>query len=172
ISRRRFLETQPGEVEKISRFLKLPPAGVSNTLRAGTDAARGAFTSPRPIHYKYPRCITVREMARLHGFPDWFRLHETKWHGARQVGNAVPVPLARAVATELMQTMGITPSHPSHTQKLGDDKLILMDMSVASKYWGVPVPISQRDRKSGVTKRSQVETEAERILELVANGKM
>jgi DNA (cytosine-5)-methyltransferase 1 len=111
-------------------------------------------------------------MARLHGFPDWFRLHETKWHGARQVGNAVPVPLARAVATELMQAMGITPSRPSHTQKLGDDKLILMDMSVAAKHWGVPVPISQRDRKSGVTKRSQVETEAERILELVASGKM
>lgn len=172
ISRRRFLETQPGEVEKISRFLKLPPAGVSNTLRAGTDAARGAFTSPRPIHYKHPRCITVREMARLHGFPDWFRLHETKWHGARQVGNAVPVPLARAVATELMQAMGITPSQPSQIQKLGDEQLILMDMSVASKYWGVPVPISQRDRKSGVTKRSQAETEAERILELVASGKI
>ena len=81
ISRRRFAITAGGETEPISRFFKLKPDGLSNTLRAGTDAARGAFTSPRPIHYKYPRCVTVREMARLHGFPDWFRLHSTKWHG-------------------------------------------------------------------------------------------
>lgn len=78
ISRGRFAETEPGSIEPISRFLKLPSKGLSNTLRAGTDGARGAFTSPRPIHYTYNRCITVREMARLHGFPDWFRLHSTK----------------------------------------------------------------------------------------------
>ena len=70
ISRRRFSETSPGTVEPISRFYKLPPYGVSNTLRAGTDGAHGAFTSPRPIHYRHTRCITVREMARLHGFPE------------------------------------------------------------------------------------------------------
>ena len=88
ISRRRFAATSGGDTEPISRFLKLKADGLSNTLRAGTDSARGAFTSPRPIHYEYARCITVREMARLHGFPDWFRLHSTKWHGARQVGDA------------------------------------------------------------------------------------
>ena len=87
---RRFAETRPGTVEPISRFFKLHENGVSNTLRAGTDGARGAFTSPRPIHYRHDRCVTVREMARLHGFPDWFRPHATKWHGARQIGNAVP----------------------------------------------------------------------------------
>ncbi|OYZ97381.1 MAG: hypothetical protein B7X99_14165 [Rhizobiales bacterium 17-65-6] len=88
LSRQRFAATPQGSVEPVSRFFKLPPDGVSNTLRAGTDSQRGAFTSPRPIHYKYARCITVREMARLHGFPDWFRFHVTKWHGARQIGNA------------------------------------------------------------------------------------
>ncbi|MGH7018850.1 MAG: DNA cytosine methyltransferase, partial [Brevundimonas sp.] len=64
ISRRRFAETTPGTVEPISRFYRLAPGGLSNTLRAGTDAARGAFTSPRPVHYALPRCVTVREMAR------------------------------------------------------------------------------------------------------------
>ncbi|MDP2050352.1 MAG: DNA cytosine methyltransferase, partial [Cypionkella sp.] len=43
ISRRRFSETAQGDVEPISRLFKLPPGGVSNTLRAGTDGARGAF---------------------------------------------------------------------------------------------------------------------------------
>ena len=48
ISQRRFAETDTGRVEPISRFYKLSPDGLSNTLRAGTDSARGAFTSPRP----------------------------------------------------------------------------------------------------------------------------
>jgi DNA (cytosine-5)-methyltransferase 1 len=162
ISRRRFAETEPGKVEPISRFFKLPPEGVANTLRAGSDSARGAFTSPRPIHYQYPRCITVREMARLHGFPDWFRFHVTKWHGARQIGNAVPPPLARAVATSVMAAAGITPEAPEDILPLGALPLLRMDMSEASRYWGVPVPIGNRDRKNGLKKRSQLETELTR----------
>ena len=84
ISRRRFAQTVPGTVEPISRFFRLPEDGVSNTLRAGTDGSRGAFTSPRPIHYRYPRCITVREMARLHGFPRLVSVtcNEVAWRAA------------------------------------------------------------------------------------------
>lgn len=159
ISRRRFRETAPGSVEPISRFFKLPPHGVSNTLRAGTDSARGAFTSPRPIHYDRPRCITVREMARLHGFPDWFRFHVTKWHGARQIGNSVPPPLARAIAAKIIEAMGVRPTAPVSPLPLGDTSLLQMDMSQASDYWGVPVPIGRRDRKSGIKKRKQAEVE-------------
>lgn len=162
ISRRRFSETPPGTVEAISRFLKLDPAGVCNTLRAGSDAARGAFTSPRPIHYRFHRCITVREMARLHGFPDWFRFHATKWHGARQVGNAVPPPLARAIATEIVRAAGILPERPRGVMPLGSPSLLRFDMSGAARYFGVPVPIGGRDRKSGARKRKQTEVEAAR----------
>jgi DNA (cytosine-5)-methyltransferase 1 len=161
ISRRRFAATAPGTVEPISRFYKLPPLGVSNTLRAGSDSARGAFTSPRPIHYRYPRCITVREMARLHGFPDWFRFHITKWHGARQIGNAVPPPLARAIASRLLAAMACRPTPPKTEIALGELKLLTMDMTEASRFWGIPVPIGRRDRKSGARKRSQSEIEAQ-----------
>lgn len=163
ISQRRFSQTEPGNVEPISRFFKLPPWGVSNTLRAGTDAARGAFTSPRPIHYKYPRCVTVREMARLHGFPDWFRFHVTKWHGARQIGNAVPPPLARAVASSVIAAIGVEPQQVHSALELGDAALLHLEMSQASAYWGVTCPIQTRDRKSGTRKRSQLETEADRL---------
>jgi len=163
ISRGRFAETPPGAVEPISRFFKLPPNGVSNTLRAGTDAARGAFTSPRPIHYKYNRCITVREMARLHGFPDWFRFNETKWHGARQIGNSVPPPLAREVAGQVMVALGLKPVRPKRLVKLGEPKLLTMGMTEAASYWGIPSPIAKRDKKSGVKKRSQQETEQARL---------
>ena len=41
--RDRFAKTPPGTIDKPSRFLKLDPNGFSNTLRAGTDSARGAF---------------------------------------------------------------------------------------------------------------------------------
>lgn len=163
ISRRRFEETEPGTVEPISRFYRLAPDGISNTLRAGTDSARGAFTSPRPIHYEKARCITVREMARLHGFPDWFRFHETKWHGARQIGNAVPPPMGRAVASEILKALSITPEVPDEVVALGDPCLLKLDMSQASKYWNIPVPIGKRDRKSGAKKRKQKEIEAERL---------
>jgi DNA (cytosine-5)-methyltransferase 1 len=163
ISRRRFAETQPGSVEPISRFFKLSPNGLSNTLRAGTDAARGAFTSPRPIHYRLNRCVTVREMARLHGFPDWFRFHETKWHGARQIGNSVPPPLGRAVASSVITALGIEPKRPAWIADLGDPALIRISMSAAAKLFGVPAPSGKRDRKSGAKKRSQYETEIARI---------
>ena len=170
ISRTRFAETGEGQVEPISRFFKLASAGVSNTLRAGTDGARGAFTSPRPIHFRYPRCITVREMARLHGFPDWFRFNVTKWHGARQIGNAVPPPLARAVAAQVMAALGAIPTRPSDTLNLGDPALLGMDVSTAAAHFGIATPKSGRDRKSGAKKRTQAETEAERRAAKVVNG--
>jgi len=168
ISKERFAATAEGEVEPISRFFRLPAKGVSNTLRAGTDGARGAFTSPRPIHYKWARCVTVREMARLHGFPDWFRLHATKWHGARQIGNAVPPPLARAIAGELLKTLRVEPSTPAEPIKLGETRLLYMELSEAAEHFGVVKPNSKRDRKSGAKKRKQHEIEAERRLRLVS----
>lgn len=168
ISRRRFTETKPGSIEPVSRFFKLPEQGVSNTLRAGTDGARGAFTSPRPIHYAYPRCITVREMARLHGFPDWFRFHVTKWHGARQIGNAVPPPLARAIAAEVMKALGAEPAQPEPTLKLGSPGLLSLDLSAAAHRFGVEAPLCRRDRKSGAKKRKQADIERARLAERAA----
>jgi DNA (cytosine-5)-methyltransferase 1 len=159
ISRRRFSEAEAGSVEPISRFFKLSPNGVCNTLRAGTDASRGAFTSPRPIHYRYDRCVTVREMARLHGYPDWYRFHETKWHGARQIGNSVPPPLARAVASQIMAALGAKPKRQTASIALGDPDLLRMDVTRASAFWQIENPIKQRDRKSGATKRKQEEIE-------------
>lgn len=157
VSRKRFASTREGEIEPISRFFKLARNGVCNTLRAGTDASRGAFTSPRPIHFAFHRCITVREMARLHGYPDWFRFHVTKWHGARQIGNSVPPPLARVVASAIIQALDIVPKQPSRHLNLGSSTLLSLDMREAADYWKVPVPIGKRDRKNGSIKRKQSE---------------
>jgi DNA (cytosine-5)-methyltransferase 1 len=95
---KRFRGTRQGRTERISRFTKLKKTMVAPTLRAGTPRSHGSFTAARPIHPTQPRCITVREAARLHSFPDRFRFHPTQWHGFQQVGNSVPPMLAKAVA--------------------------------------------------------------------------
>ena len=101
VTRRRFHSTLPGSVEPISRYYRLVLDGVAPTIRAGTNVDRGKHTAPRPIHPEKPRCITVREAARLHSFPDWFQFHKTRWHAFRQIGNSVPPRLARAVAQSI-----------------------------------------------------------------------
>jgi DNA (cytosine-5)-methyltransferase 1 len=149
LSERRFAETLHGETEPISRFFKLDPNGICNTLRAGTDSARGAFTSPRPIHPSYPRVITVREAARLHSYPDWFRFHATKWHGFREIGNSVPPLLGRAVARELVKALGARATKPATTVSLGEEFFLKLNMAAAARYFNVPsTTIGQRLRKT------------------------
>ncbi len=132
----RFSQTAPGTTEEVSRFLRLHPRGISNTLRAGTASDRGAYTAPRPIHPLHPRVITVREAARLHGYPDWFRFHVTKWNGFREVGNSVPVPLAQAVASSIMCAGRYTPSKGASI-KPGSDSLLSFSQQEAERYFGI-----------------------------------
>jgi DNA (cytosine-5)-methyltransferase 1 len=137
LSKHRFRDTPSGEIEPVSRFFKLDPTGISNTLRAGTGSDRGAFTSPRPIHPIYPRCISVREAARLHSYPDWFRFHATKWHGFRQIGNSVPPRLGRAVAAQILLASGKLPVRPKKVVELGDESLLSLNMSQAAAHFSV-----------------------------------
>ena len=130
----RFAITSPGKSDRISHFHRLDLDGLSITLRAGTASNRGAFTSPRPIHPITPRCITVREAARLHSFPDWFMFHATKWHGFRQVGNSVPPLLAKAIAGEIIRALGVMPTKPPEKYRLSQTELLHFKMSQAEKY--------------------------------------
>jgi DNA (cytosine-5)-methyltransferase 1 len=161
LSQRRFLATERGGTEPVSRFKKLHPDGVCNTLRAGTDSARGAFTSPRPIHPFLPRVITVREAARLHSYPDWFRFHTTKWHGFRQIGNSVPPLLGRAVASEIMTALGLAQTKPKLVLQTGDVQLLTFQMWHASQHFGVAKNvIAQRTRKQFIDEKTKAIEEA------------
>lgn len=149
-SQKRFEKTPHGCVEEVSRFLKLDPGGYCNTLRAGTASDRGAFTSPRPIHPYTPRCITVREAARLHSYPDWFRFHVTKWHGFRQIGNSVPPLLARAVALQVVAALPKTlrPTPTGAIPNLGDPALLSMSMSEAAGHFEVASDVVPRRKRT------------------------
>jgi DNA (cytosine-5)-methyltransferase 1 len=144
----RFLMTPSGTIDKKSRFLKLNPDGLCNTLRAGTASDKGAYTAPRPIHYQWPRCITVREAARLHTFPDWFYFHNTIWHGFREIGNAVIPLLAKVLGDEIIKGLEIDVSQLDiFTLDPIDRSYLSYNMTQASAYWNVPSDIIPKRKR-------------------------
>ncbi|WP_427175239.1 DNA cytosine methyltransferase [Arthrobacter sp. 92] len=57
------------------------------------------------VHPKFERWITVREAARLQSFHDGFVFHSSEWQMLKQIGNAVPPLLARAIASVAMKSL-------------------------------------------------------------------
>lgn len=55
------------------------------------------------FHYKYNRVPTVRESARIQSFPDNFVVTGSKGSQLKQVGNAVPPLLAKAISEQLLK---------------------------------------------------------------------
>ena len=93
----RFKGIAEGGVDPVGRHPRLAWFGQCPTLRAGTGTDRGSYQSVRPLHPEQPRVITVREAARLQGFPDSHRFHSTVWHSFRMIGNSVSPIMAQAI---------------------------------------------------------------------------
>lgn len=76
------------------RLIRLDPGSPSLTVTG--------FVFNKFVHPFEDRFITPREAARLQGFPDDFLFHGSLTSVQRQVGNAVPIQLARAVAQQIL----------------------------------------------------------------------
>lgn len=103
----RFARVRPGKMDVVGRHPRLKLTGQCPTLRAGTGADKGSYQSVRPIHPEYNRVITVREAARLQGFPDAHIFHPTVWHSFRMIGNSVSPIIASAMFRAIRRHLGM-----------------------------------------------------------------
>ena len=86
-----------------------------NVLKPETQCSTIMTIPDDYIHFRAPRALTVREMARLQSFDDSFVFQGKRSTGGNNrktdvpqytlVGNAVPPLLARAVATEILKNI-------------------------------------------------------------------
>jgi DNA (cytosine-5)-methyltransferase 1 len=76
----------------------------SKTLKAGVHGVPGGENMIRYQNGKV-RYLTVRESARIQTFPDDFVLTGSWTESMRQLGNAVPVELARVLASDIRKTL-------------------------------------------------------------------
>ncbi len=70
--------------------------------------SNGSLTSGQVLHPSQHRVLTVREQARAQGFPDtftWDHDTQTPKDMYKQIGNAVPIPVGRALGRELLKVL-------------------------------------------------------------------
>lgn len=72
----------------------------------GVNGSTLAEEAPERDFVGMPR-LTVRMAARIQGFPDDWQFAGAKTHAYRQVGNAFPPPVARAVARQLVAALTV-----------------------------------------------------------------
>lgn len=72
----------------------------------GVEGRSLAEAAPEPEFFGMPR-LTVRMVARLQGFPDSWQFYGRKTTAYRQVGNAFPPPVAKAVALNLKIALSV-----------------------------------------------------------------
>jgi DNA (cytosine-5)-methyltransferase 1 len=72
----------------------------------GVDGLGVADGPPGPdVPASQPPKLTVRMVARLQGFPDWWEFAGRKTAAYRQVGNAFPPPVARALGAAIRHAL-------------------------------------------------------------------
>ncbi len=84
------------KTDHTKRYGRLRKDGLSSTVLTKCDPHWGAVFLP-----DQDRALTVREAARIQSFPDWYKFLGPRVAQYEQVGNAVPVLMAEAIAREL-----------------------------------------------------------------------
>lgn len=97
----RYSQIPQGGRDRKDHTDRVHPERPSGTVLVGSGAGGG-----RPFIHPYEhRHITVREAARLQSFPDWWTFSGGPTAAYRQVGNAVPPLMAKAVASQIAKAL-------------------------------------------------------------------
>lgn len=83
-------------------FRRLPWDGLSPTLMTSPVQKMSLLAHPSE-----DRPLSVKEYARIQGFPDDWQFEGSRAAVYRQIGNAVAVPMARAIGNRLQETAGL-----------------------------------------------------------------
>lgn len=94
------LELQTGSKHS-GAYGRLDPNKPSRTLTTRFDTPPGGYVT----HPYEDRAITVREGARIQGFPDEFKFKGSKVSQYKQVGNAVAIGVSRALAKSVIKML-------------------------------------------------------------------
>jgi DNA (cytosine-5)-methyltransferase 1 len=84
------------------RYGRLMQDGLSSTILTRCDPHWGAY-----IHPTQDRTLTVREAARLQTFPDRIKFAGSRGEQYKQVGNAVPPLLGKAIAKSVKKILTV-----------------------------------------------------------------
>ncbi len=83
------------------------------------------------VHPKYERWITVREAARLQSFHDGFVFKSSEWQMLKQIGNAVPPLLGRAIALSAMNALRHVDGEDLPLLERRDGQLVFPELAAA-----------------------------------------
>ena len=85
------------------------PQGIARTLLSGNMGRERNLIKDQPVRKNRwgIRKLTIRECARLQGFPDSFKLPITMTQAYQQLGNAVTVPVIKSLAREVSKTLSM-----------------------------------------------------------------
>ena len=99
----RELQTHSNKTSFLDRFKALDYDCVSHTVVAHISKDGHYYIHP---DLKQNRSITVREAARIQGFPDDFYFENSRTAAFKQIGNAVPPILSQKIAMSIIDFIG------------------------------------------------------------------